>query len=110
MRELAPGGSARLATEEQVVAAQVLHSPSSSSSSSSTPSNPPPAHFSHCPPALELFAQELPNFLLHHLHIISLSQGSLWSDHIVDFYEEKTPHLYKGHFPIDPVHIKHLPE
>ena len=67
MRELAPGGSARPpATGEQVVAAQVLTS-SSSSSSSSCFSCPPPAHFSHCPPAPKLFAQELPNFLLHHL-------------------------------------------
>ena len=96
MRELAPGGSARpAATGEQVVAAQVLTSSSSCSSSCC----PPPAHFSHCPPALELFAQELPNFLLHHLHIISLSQGSLWSDHIVDFYEEKHHTCTKDTFP-----------
>ena len=50
---------ARPATGEQVVAAQVLTSSSSSC--------PPPAHFSHCPPAPKLFAQELLNFLLHHL-------------------------------------------
>ena len=66
MRESPPGGNVPArppATGEQVVAAQVL----TSSSSSSCSSCPPPAHFSHCPPAPKLFAQKLPNFLLHHL-------------------------------------------